>query len=60
MSDDEFEIDESKLLGMAQKILMPKLHSKKNSIIILETPSIKSGFFYDMWKKFEPNSNSKN
>ena len=34
---------------IAKKVLMPKLNLKEHKIIILETPSKKGGFFYDLW-----------
>lgn len=50
--NDEFDLIEwDKIWEMAKKVLMPKLNLKENSIIILETPSQKDGFFYDMWIK---------
>lgn len=47
LPDDDFDSDEA--LEMARKVLMPIL--KENKIIILETPPMKHGFFYDMWIK---------
>ena len=48
---NEFDFDWDGEWEMMKKVLMPKLNLKEHKIIILETPTKKSGFFYDMWKK---------
>lgn len=48
---DEFAIDWSKELEIAEKVLLPKLNLKKKSIIITSTPSVREGFFYKLWKE---------